>query len=41
MARTSRKQAFFVPETKNSAIKIALYVRLSNEDNGAFLLSNK
>lgn len=35
MARTSRKQAFFVPETKNSAIKIALYVRLSNEDNGA------
>ena len=34
MARTSRKQAFFVPETKNSAIKIALYVRLSNEDNG-------
>ena len=34
MARTSRKQAFFVPETKNSSIKIALYVRLSNEDNG-------
>lgn len=34
MARTSRKQGKTAGQTENSVMKIALYVRLSNEDNG-------
>ena len=34
MARTSRKQGKAIEQTKAPVIKVALYVRLSNEDNG-------
>ena len=34
MARTSRKQRKTIEQIKAPAIKVALYVRLSNEDNG-------
>ena len=34
MARVSRKQNKYIPKVQNTAMKIALYVRLSNEDNG-------
>jgi len=34
VARVSRKQNKYIPKVQNTAMKIALYVRLSNEDNG-------
>ena len=34
MARTSRKQGKIAEQIKAPVMKIALYVRLSNEDNG-------